>query len=343
MDLNSIWFFLFMFLIVGYAVLDGFDLGVGVLHLFAKSDKERDVHVNSVGPVWDGNEVWLLTAGGALFAAFPPVYATVFSGFYIALMLVLLALILRAVSMEFRHAHQGPIWTRTFDYAFGIGSLVPAVLFGVAVGNVLVGVPIEANATWAGSFLGLLNPFALLVGVLSLVMFLMHGALYLRLKSEGQLAQRMARWIPRFFIAFVVLFVVTSAYGYVAAPHLFTKVTNPLQIIVLLLLVVAMVGVILYTRKGRSGLAFLSSCAVIVSTIGVAAVAMFPTMVFSSIDHANSLTIYNASSSQRTLFVMLLIALIGMPIVIGYTIIVYRIFKGKAKATGGYSISDSIH
>lgn len=341
MDLNTVWFVLFMVLLAGYAVLDGFDLGVGVLHLLAKSDEERDVHVNAIGPVWDGNEVWLITAGGALFAAFPLVYATVFSGFYLALMLVLLALIARAVSMEFRHAHHHPTWVRVFDWTFGLGSLLPPVLFGVAVGNVVLGVPIEAEATWAGTFLGLLNPFSLLVGVLTLSMFLLHGALYLRLKSEGPLEQRMTHLVPKLFLVCLVLLVVTAVYVNAALPHLLTRAGEPLQLLTLVLLVASLVGVLVFHNKPRPGYALLSSAGAIVSLIAGTAIAMYPTLVFSSIHPGFSLTIYNASSSEKTLFTMMLIALIGMPMVVTYTIAIYRIFKGKAKSHGGYAISPS--
>ncbi|HYG68979.1 MAG TPA: cytochrome d ubiquinol oxidase subunit II, partial [Anaeromyxobacteraceae bacterium] len=211
MDLNTIWFVLVGVLLAGYAVLDGFDLGVGVLHLFAKDEEERRVHVKAIGPVWDGNEVWLLTGGGALFAAFPAVYATVFSGFYLALMLLLLALMARAVSLEFRHQFEGARWTKVWDWAFGLGSLVPALLFGVAVGNIVRGVPVTASGDWAGSFLGLLNPYALVVGVVTLLLFTLHGALYLRMKTTGALAVRLGRVVPPLWFAFVVVYAFATA------------------------------------------------------------------------------------------------------------------------------------
>jgi cytochrome d ubiquinol oxidase subunit II len=334
MDLNTIWFILFGVLVAGYAVLDGFDLGVGVLHLFAKNDMERDAHTESIGPVWDGNEVWLLTAGGALFAAFPPVYATVFSGFYLALMLLLLALIMRAVSLEYRHALRDPRWVRSWDYAFGVGSLLPALLFGVAVGNILRGVPIAKDGTYLGTFLGLLNPYALLVGIVSLVFFVAHGALYLQLKTEGDLADRLGRWIPKLWATFVVLYVAATFASVLAAPTLFDGLlAKPTFWVFTVLLFGAIAGVPVAHRKGRRFLAFLASSVTIVSMIGVAATSMFPVLVPSITDPTASLTIYNASSSQRTLSAMLVIALIGMPIVLGYTVFVYRIFRGKVGAS----------
>ena len=190
MDLNTIWFWLIGVLIIGYAILDGFDFGVGILSLFSRFENERRIHFNAIGPVWDGNEVWLLTGGGALFAAFPAVYAMVFSGFYIALMLLLAALIFRAVSFEFRNKVDSPAWRRLWDWAFGLGSLLPALLFGVVIGNILHGVPIDTNGNYLGTFIGLLNPYSLGVGFLSLVLFTMHGAIYLATKSDGILRDR---------------------------------------------------------------------------------------------------------------------------------------------------------
>jgi cytochrome bd ubiquinol oxidase subunit II len=339
MDLNTVWFFLVAVLIAGYAVLDGFDLGVGVLHLFARNEEELRLHVAAIGPVWDGNEVWLLTGGGALFAAFPVVYATVFSGFYLAFTLLLVALIARAVSLEFRHQFAASVWTRVWDWSFGLGSLVPALLFGVAVGNVLRGVPIGPGAGWQGSFLGLLNPYALLVGVTGLAFFVMHGALYLRLKTEGPLATRLttvARWT---WLGFLALYAVATAATASVSPFLFADlVGSPAFWPALALLVAGIVTVPIANQRGRSALAFLASSATIVAMIALAGVSLFPRLVPSRLDLADSLTIYNAASSTLTLRVMLIIALVGMPLVLAYTVVIYRVFSGKVPATGaGYS------
>ena len=333
-DLNTVWFGLVGVLIIGYAILDGFDLGVGVLHIFAKSDHERRIHLNAIGPVWDGNEVWLLTGGGALFAAFPVVYATVFSGFYLALMLLLTALIFRAVSMEFRSKVDKPGWRKFWDMGFWLGSLLPAVLFGVAVGNILRGVPIDSNQMWAGSFLGLLNPYAILIGVLSLVMFTMHGALYMACKTEGEFQQRMDNWAGRTWYVFVVLYILATLYTYFSASYLFEGILgNPIFWVLFLLLLASVLFIPVWIKAKKYFRAFLASSTMILSMIGLAAVSMYPKLVPSSIDLANSLTIYNASSTDRTLTVMLIIALVGMPLVIGYTWVIYRIFKGKTVIT----------
>lgn len=330
MTLNIIWFLLVGVLIIGYAILDGFDLGVGILHLFTRSEEEKRVEMNSIGPVWDGNEVWLLTGGGALFAAFPVVYATVFSGFYIAFMLLLFALIFRAVSFEFRGKVESTSWRSFWDYAFGIGSLLPALLYGVAIGNILRGIPIDGSGNYTGSFLGLLNPYAVLVGLVSLIMFTLHGSLYLTVKSEGDLRKRILTWVNKLWIAFVLLYIAATFFTFFEAPFLFNGVlSNPLFWILLVLLLASVIYIPLALKAEKYFKAFLSSSIMIASMIGLAAVSLFPRLVPSSIDLANSLTIYNASSSQRTLNAMLIIALIGMPIVIVYTFLIYRVFKGK--------------
>ncbi len=328
--LQDIWFFLFFVLIAGYAVLDGFDLGVGVLSLFNRSDAERRLYVNAIAPVWDGNEVWLLTGGGALFAAFPPVYATVFSGFYLALMLVLLGLIARAVSMEFRGRVESAGWRRLWDGAFGIGSLLPALLFGVAVGNILRGIPVDNTGEFSGTFFGLLNPFSLLVGVLGLVMFVTHGAVYMALKSDGDLRERMLGVASKGWILWVVLYVAATIYGFFEAHHLFAgTLGSPLFWLFFLLLLGSLLTLPMQIKAGKAMVALVTSSISIISTIGVAATALYPDLVPSLVDPSYSLTVAGASSTQRTLMTMLVIALIGMPIVLAYTIVIYRVFKGK--------------
>jgi len=334
MDLNITWFLLFGVLIVGYAILDGFDLGVGVLHLFTSDEEEKRKNINAIGPVWDGNEVWLLTGGGALFAAFPAVYATAFSGFYLALMLLLAALIARAVSMEFRGKVDSPKWRSVWDWAFGVGSFLPALLYGVAVGNVLRGVPIDSTGEFVGTFLGLLNPYALLMGLLSLVMFTMHGALYLVIKTEGEQQMRARLWASWSWYVFVGLYVLATIASYLVAPYLFESVFSRASFWICAVIgVVGIVYVPLAIRQEKAFPAFLASSAAIAGLIGIALTSMFPNLLPSSLDLAYSLTAYNASSTPKTLMNMLIIALIGMPLVIAYTTIIYRIFKGKVVLT----------
>ncbi len=329
-DLNTLWYILIGVLITGYAVLDGFDLGVGTLHLFARNDTERRLHMNAIGPIWDGNEVWLITAGGALFAAFPAVYATVFSGFYLALMLVLTALIFRAVSLEFRGKVDSPGWRRFWDWSFGLGSLLPSLLFGVAVGNLLRGVPVDGGGMYVGTFLGLLNPYSIVVGLLSLVMFVMHGALYMAIKTEGDLRDRMSRWASGSWVVSIVLYIVATAYTGLVSPHLFVDILgNPLFWIAFVFLLAAIVYLPVALKAGKYMRAFLSSSVMIAGMIALAGISMFPRLVPSLVNPDYSLTAYNASSTPRTLTTMLIIALVGMPIVIAYTVYVYRVFKGK--------------
>lgn len=330
MDLNTIWFLLVAVLIIGYAVLDGFDLGVGVLHLFTKDEHEKRININAIAPVWDGNEVWLLTGGGALFAAFPIVYATVFSAFYLALMLLLFALIFRAVSMEFRGKVDSPRWRKYWDLGFGLGSLLPSVLFGVAIGNILRGIPIDSTGTFTGDFFGLLNPYSVLVGVLSLVLFTMHGAIYLTLKSGGAQKERVKNLIPKLWIAFVALYFVVTLYSIFEAKYLFEGILgNPLFWIVFIILLAGILYIPVAVKANSFGKGFIASSLTIAMMIGLIGISLFPKLVPSITDLSYSLTIYNASSTERTLTTMLIIALIGMPFVIGYTIFIYRAFKGK--------------
>ena len=325
--LQIIWFLLVGILIIGYAILDGFDLGVGFWHLFAKKKGERSAFIESIEPFWDGNEVWLLTGGGALFAAFPPVYATVFSGFYLALMLVLLGLILRAVAIEFRNKVDSPGWTKAWDYAFAFGSILPSILFGVAIGNVLRGLELNEIGDYTGGFFALLNPFSLLCGLVGLAMFAMHGALYLSMKLDGEIAADARRWASRAWMVFVVLFMVATIWG---ALGFFYNITA-VPLVLALFAVLASVSSFVFNRAGRAVAAFVSSCETIVFTMLAVAAALFPYMVPCTNNPDWSLTINNSSSSQLTLTTMLVIALIGMPIVLAYTVFIHRVFKGKVE------------
>lgn len=334
MDLNIIWFLLVGVLVIGYAILDGFDLGVGVIQLFTKDKQEKKININSIGPVWDGNEVWLLTGGGALFAAFPIVYATVFSGFYLAFILLLAALIFRAVSFEFRKYVETEKARGYWDMAFAVGSTVAALLYGVAFGNILHGVPIDQNGNYLGTFLGLLNPYALIVGVLGLVMQTMHGAIYLTMKTEGKQKEKMIALVNKLWIAFVALYFIATMATFFYASFLFKGMLgNPIFWVLLIALFAGIMFIPIAIKAGRYGYAFLSSSVMIAMMLLLSALSLFPRLVPSSVDLAYSLTIYNASSTPRTLLTMLIIALLGMPFVVGYTIFIYRVFRGKVILT----------
>ena len=330
--LQNVWFLLIGVLLAGYAVLDGFDLGVGVLFPFlAKTEEEKRTLIGAIGPVWDGNEVWLLAGGGALFAAFPMAYATVFSGFYLALMLVLFALILRAVSLEFR-AHD-PKRKGLWEAAFVGGSALPALLFGVALGNVVGGVPLDARTEFAGTFFTLLRPLPLAFGLLGLCAFLMHGAAYAALKSEGALYERARRTARTMAIAFAAAF----ALAFVAVLIYLPAAVRSAPAWVLSLVV--WLSLVLFARsskKGRDGRAFAFSSAAFLGLWGMIGAIQYPNLVRATAPEL-SLTIANASSSALTLKVMLIIALVGMPVVIGYTVFAYRVFKGKVRpGAAGY-------
>ena len=327
--LQAAWFLLVGVLLVGYAILDGFDLGVGMQHLFtARTDRERRILLNSIGPVWDGNEVWLITAGGTLFAAFPKVYATVFSGFYLALMLVLAALILRAVSIEFRSREQGRAWRTTWDGAFFVGSLLPAILFGVAIGNVMRGVPLNVDGDYAAGFGDLLSPFALAVGLLSAAMFLAQGSAWLVLKAEGAIAARARIAGLAGVAATAVLWAVVTAWSRSEAPGLWDAFGSIVPWVAPLAVAAGIAGAGVLLRRGAGGRAFLASSLTIAGLVGTLGFGLFPKLLPAR-GAGEALTAANAASSDLTLTVMLIIAGLGMPLVIAYTAWAYRSFRGK--------------
>jgi cytochrome d ubiquinol oxidase subunit II len=335
--LQVVWYFLIGLFLLVYAILDGFDLGVGFWYLFSKRDKDRRLMRNAIGPVWDGNEVWLLTGGAAIFAAFPQVYATVFSGFYLALMLVIFALIFRAVSIEFRSRLDTPGWGNFWDTAFAIGSILPALLFGVAVGNILRGLPLDSVGNFTASFFSLLNPYALLIGLLGLAMFATHGALYLALKTNGELSAKVKRWAGRAWWPYFILFIIAALLTMITQPQLLRNY-NAVPVLWILpflsLVVIILIGV--FNRQRRARPAFTASVLSITGLMALCAAGLFPNMVPALGKPESSLTLANASSSPLTLWTMLVIALVGMPLVVIYTIWVYRTFGGKVELEEGY-------
>ncbi len=337
MSLADIWFVLVGLLLAGYAVLDGFDLGAGVLYPFiARGEDEKRVVRASIGPVWDGNEVWLVTGGGALFAAFPAVYAMAFSGFYLAIMLMLFGLILRAVSLEFRHRDES--WKGLWDFFFFIGSAAPALLLGVAAGNVIRGVPLDEVGDYTGSFLELLNPFALMVGLSGLAMFMSHGAAWIAVKAEGALEARARAWHSVLQAVYVVLVVATSIYGISAvtrhADNVLERPVGWLAIVVFL----AAVGYGRWQMRRPEGSlkAFVGSALSILALAAIAAIGNYPDIVPArGTPDSTSLTVEGAASGDTTLTVMLIITIIGLPLVLAYTAYLYRVFRGKVKVAPG--------
>jgi len=333
-DLPTLWFLLLGVLLTGYAILDGFDLGVGSLHLFVRGDEERRIVLNSIGPLWDGNEVWLVTFGGALFAAFPKAYATAFSSFYLPFMALLFALIFRAVSIEFRSKRPGRAWRSFWDAAFAAASTLATFLFGVAVGNSMQGIPIGADGEFAGAVTDLLRPYPILVGAFAAATFAMHGAIYLHLKTEGDLQARVYRWMWRTFGVFVVFFMLTTIFTLVYVPGAtrnFEACPAAWIVVVLNVLAIANIPRAIYSHRPFD--AFLSSAAVIAALMFLFGVALYPNLIVSSLDPAWSLTAGNAASSEKTLRIMRLIAFLGLPFVLAYTAVVYWVFRGKVKLT----------
>jgi cytochrome d ubiquinol oxidase subunit II len=335
MDLNTIWFVLVGILLTGYAILDGFDLGTGPLLLCTKGDRERRILLNAIGPIWNGNEVWLVTGGGALFAAFPNVYATVFSGFYDAFMLLLFALIFRAAAIEFRGKRPEPKWRARWDVAFGISSLVSSLLIGVAIGNLIWGIPLDHKHDFQGNLLTLLNPYSLLVGITSVALMTMHGNLYLILKTEGALQQQLVRWtkltVPAYLACFLILNLVTLFVCRHLKPVMHERAGLLLFITVMALFVTF--NIPRQLRRHNEGRAFVSSCLSIVMMMLLFAATIYPNLVISRPDLSNSLNIINGASTHKSLNFMFIVALIGVPIVLAYTISIYYVFRGKVVLT----------
>ncbi|WP_333652539.1 cytochrome d ubiquinol oxidase subunit II [Dissulfurispira sp.] len=329
MEFQIIWFVLWGTLWAVYFMLDGFDFGAGILHSFlAKNDAEKRVVINTVGPVWDGNEVWLITAGGATFAAFPTTYALMFSYLYSALLIILFALIFRGVAFEFRGKVDSDGWRKGWDMAIFLGSFIPTLLFGVAFGNIFQGIPMDAEG-YHGTLFTLLNPYGLLTGILFVLLFVVHGALWLSVKTNGDISTRASRvanktWYALLIVA--VLFLIHTAF----ATNLYANyLQNFVWFVVPTIAVLALLGIKLFAAKGQHLKAFYSSCLTIVMVTFTGVIGLYPNLIPSSIDPKYSLTIFNSSSSVYTLKIMTVVALLFVPVVIAYQIWIYRVFRHK--------------
>lgn len=326
MELTTVWFILIATLWAGYFVLEGFDFGVGILlPVLGKTDRERRVLLKTIGPVWDGNEVWLIVAGGATFAAFPEWYSTLFSGFYLPLLLILVALILRGVAIEYRATIDNVRWRSRWDAAIVFGSLVPAVLWGVAFGNIVRGVPIDENREYVGGFFNLLNPYALLAGATTLALFTLHGAVFLSLKTDGDLRQRAGLLARRLGAAAVVT--ATAFLVWTGLTHRDQVGWSLSGIAVLTLL--AGIGA---TWVRREGWAFLATATTIALVVTAVFTILFPAVMPSSIDTAFDLTVDNAASTKYTLRIMTWVAVLFFPIVLCYQSWTYWIFRKRLRA-----------
>ena len=362
-NLRLIWWLFLTVLISGFAVMDGFDLGVAAqLPFVARNDEERRIAINSIGPVWEGNQVWFILGGGAAFAAFPILYAVAFSGFYAAMFLVLLTFIVRPVGFDFRNKLASPAWRGTWDTVLSVAGIVAALLFGVAVGNLFLGVPFgfdsDLRVTYTGGLLGLVRPFPLLCGVTSLAMLLMHGAAYLRLKTEGPVAERSRRMLIMAVAVLLLLFTVGGFWVAKLDGYQITSVvdgagpSNPLLKTVttsegawlanyashgwmMAAPVVAYIGAFgaaLFAWMKRDSTAFLCSALAVMGVIFTAALSLFPFLMPSDLNPSQSLTIWDASSSAHTLFIMVVAVLVFLPIILIYTGFVFRVLRGKVTA-----------
>lgn len=338
--INVVWFIVIVVMIGGYAVLDGFDLGVGTLHLLvARNAREREISINAIGPVWNGNEVWLLAAGGSLVVAFPVVYAESFSGFYLALMIVLWLLVFRGLGIEFRHQVDDGLWRQAWDAAFAVASILLAILFGVAVANVLRGVPLSPSGQFQGTFTLMLNPFAILGGVLSVVALSMHGAAYLAMKTTGTLQARARSFVGPLWIAFVVLLVAMTAASFAVRPDFTSNFARwPALLLVPLAAVAGLAGVRVFAPRSDVRV-FLSSALAIVGVLGSAAAGLFPRLLPTVYGSAfQGLDIYNSASAPHSLRIALVIYLAGLLLVTIYLVHAYRVWGGKVTEQHEYRI-----
>ena len=331
-DYNLWWFLVFGAVISGYAILDGFDLGAGSLHLFMRKEESRRIAMNAIGPIWDGNEVWLVIGGGALFAGFPVAYAAIFSAFYVPFMIFLVGLIFRAVSIEFRSKEPWPLWRRCWDIVYCFASVVISLSLGLMLGNVVEGLPLNANREFDGDLLSFFNPFAIMVSITTLALFMMHGAIFLTMKTENRLFVKLHVLANNFIVFFVVSFVITTLYTLLYIPHLsdFFK-SRPGWFAIPLLMILTIANIPRQVKVGKYRYAFASSAVTIALLLIMVALEVFPYLLYSPQHPENSISVYNAASSTRTMKILLIMALIGTPLVGIYTSFVFWTFKGKVK------------
>lgn len=336
-SLEIVWYLVIITCMICYSVLDGFDLGVGSLHLFTKKDEERRIFLNAIGPVWDGNEVWLVVIVGALLAGFPEAYATLLSSFYNLIMLFLCGLIFRAVAIEFRSKMTSPAWRKCWDVVFCVASVIIAYGVGFILGNLVVGIPLNANKEFIGSFIDFCHPYSFLLGATTVALFMMHGAIYLTMKTEGSLHKRLRGWVNRTILLFTGFYIVSTITTVFYMPHMLEPILNyPMLFAVPVAGFLTIINIPYQISKGNDGWAFLSSCFSIAFLLSLFAIGSFPTLIRSSVKPSvNSLFISNAAASPLTLKVLLIIVITGIPLVIGYGIYVHRLFRGKVKIEKG--------
>lgn len=333
MTLEVVWYFVIILALIAYAVLDGFDLGVGALHLFTKKDEHRRIFLNAIGPVWDGNEVWLVIVVGAMFAGFPEAYATLFSSFYNLTMGLLASLIFRAVAIEFRSKHESPRWRAIWDVVFCVASISIAFGIGLVLGNLIEGIPLDANKDFIGSFSDFFSPYSLLLGLTTVALFMMHGAIYLVMKTEGKLHSDLRNRVWGLILFFLLCYIATTIATWIYRPHMIDRMVEmPWLFLVGLAAFLAILNIPRQMSKRNDGWAFIYSSISIALLLSLFAIGTFPVLIRSSVNpDQNSLSLYNAASSPLTLKVLMIIVLIGLPLVLAYGFYIYRIFRGKVK------------
>jgi len=331
--LEHLWYFIVGFSLIAYVILDGFDLGVGMLHLFTRKDEEKRIFLNAIGPVWDGNEVWLVVFGGALFAGFPDAYATLFSGFYDLAMIFLAVLIFRAVAIEFRSKQKSFVWRCLWDTVFSLASFGIAMGSGLVLGNLITGVPLDSAHNFSLSIKNLCTPYPILVGFLAVSLLVMHGSIYLVMKTEGELHDKIRRWSLRCMFLFAFFYFITTCATLIYLPFMADRMREfPLAGLLAVAAFCFFSWIPRLFSQERDGFAFIASCLGIASLLGLFGLGTYPYLVRSSQGlEENSLTLYNAASSLLTLKVLLIVVLIGIPLVIGYGIYIYRTFRGKVR------------
>jgi len=331
-DFPTWWFLLLGAVFSGYAILDGFDLGAGALHLLLNKEKSRRIALNAIGPVWDGNEVWLVIGGGALFAGFPVVYGTLLSAMYIPMMLFLVLLIFRAISIEFRSKEPMLWWRKMWDISYSISSISLSLILGIILGNVLQGMPIGADREFAGNWLDFFNPYALMTGLTTLALFMMHGGIYLALKTEDRLFTKMTRLVKNTTIFFVLCFAILSISTLLFFPQLTVKFREtPLLFGIPLIAILGIANLTRLVSRKRYQQAFFFSALSVCLLLILVAIPLYPNIIVSTSNPAHSLTVYNSAASIQSLKLMLTFAAMGIPLVIAYTTFVFWTFRGKVK------------
>ncbi|MBY0537664.1 MAG: cytochrome d ubiquinol oxidase subunit II [Chitinophagaceae bacterium] len=329
---NVWWYLIFGAVITGYAILDGFDLGAGALHLFLKKEESRRIALNAIGPVWDGNEVWLVIGGGALFAGFPVAYATIFSAFYLPVMIFLIGLIWRAVAIEFRSKEPSPRWRMSWDFVYTFACVIITLSLGLMLGNIVQGLPLNENSEFTGDLWYFFNPFSIMVAITTLALFMMHGAIYLAMKTENRLYTKLTVLAKNFNVFFLVAFSITTLYTLLYIPHLSNTIkSNPQYFIIPMLMFLAIANIPRQLKKGNYRSAFFSSAITIAGLLIIVAIEVFPNLVLNISNPDKSITVNSAASSPQTMKTLLLIAGIGTPLVALYTGFVFWTFKGKVK------------